>query len=211
MDVASSVGSFAVVAGLLTIIPGPDTAIVLRSSLAHGQRVGLATAVGINSGVMLWGAAAAVGISALLTASQTAYTTLRIAGAIYLCWMGVGLLRTAWRNKGNAIDVVDDGESVSLRRAWLRGLMTNVLNPKIGVFYMAVLPQFIPPDTSQILMGLLLASVHNLEGMIWFATLIVLSHMARRWLQQRRVQRSVDGITGSVLLGFGAKVALSDH
>jgi RhtB (resistance to homoserine/threonine) family protein len=211
MDTVSSAASFALLAGVLTVIPGLDTALVLRSSIAHGRRIGFATAAGVNTGVLVWGAGAAVGVSALLTASHVAYTGLRTAGAIYLAWMGFDLIRSAWRNKGVDLTSGDDNSSMSIRRAWLRGLLTNILNPKVGVFYMAVLPQFVPPDSQQIFVGLLLAVIHNVEGFCWFAVLIVLSHAARSWLRKRRVQRTIDGATGSILIVFGVKMALSEH
>jgi threonine/homoserine/homoserine lactone efflux protein len=96
-----------------------------------------------------------------------------------------------------------------LLRMWSRGVLTNLLNPKVGVFYVAMLPQFIPARSPHLLMGLALAGVHDVEGMIWFTLLIGAAHRARRWLSSDRVERSMDRITGTVLIAFGLKLAFS--
>jgi threonine/homoserine/homoserine lactone efflux protein len=215
VDVLSAVASFAVVADLLTLVPGLDTALVLRSAAAHGRANAFATAVGISSGALIWGAAAAGGVTALLTASETAYTALRLAGAGYLLWMGVGMLRSLRRTPALvAVGGARSGPEVSLLVSYRRGLTTNLLNPKIGVFYMAMLPQFIPAGTSHLLMGVLLALVHDVEGLAWFTLLILgverLGALLRRLRVKRSTaQRSLDAVTGSVLIGFGVELALS--
>ena len=213
MSVSSAVLSFALVAGLVTVMPGLDTALVLRAALRSGPRPAFATAVGIGTGALAWGAAAAVGVSALLTASHLAYTGLRIIGAGYMVWLGVGFLREAVTGSASNLPLTTAAEPenqwAGLGSAWRRGLLTNLLNPKIGAFYVAVLPQFIPEHTSALAMGLLLAFVHDLEGMLWFSVLIVGVHRMRALLERRRAQQMVDGMTGSVLIGFGLRLGLS--
>lgn len=212
MSLLTDVASFAAVAGLLTIIPGLDTAMVLRSAVSHGRKHGFATALGVSTGALLWGAGAAVGVSALLTASTIAYTVLRVAGAIYMAWLGSRLLLRALR--GDSIDEAPDtalASSPRVCRSWSRGLMTNLLNPKIGAFYVAVLPQFVPAHDSHLAVGLLLALIHDLEGIIWFTAIILGAHSARAILGRGRVRRGIDGITGSTLLGFGVKLGLSSR
>lgn len=177
----SAVLGFAVVAGLLTMTPGIDTALVLRASVTRGTSAAYATVLGISVGVLAWGVAAAVGITALLTASQLAYDALRLAGAAYLLWLGARLLwasrRGAASDGGRGMPPDPDHESpwVSFRR----GLVTNLLNPKIGVFYLAVLPQFLPPGEPVLAAGIALALVHVVEGLIWFSLLIGGTHMLR--------------------------------
>lgn len=214
MTVPSAIASFAVVAGVLTIIPGLDTALVLRAALTKGRRRAFATAIGIGTGALLWGATAAVGATAVLTASHMAYTALRIAGALYLIWMGASMLRHSFeRRRSGSGDSFEDGlvdtgpSDNTLLRSWTRGLAINLLNPKIGVFYMAMLPQFIPENSSHLLMGLVLAGVHDAEGMVWFGALIFSAHLAGRWLRGGAAHRVLDRITGSVLIGFGIKLA----
>ena len=198
--------SFALVAGLITIIPGLDTAVVLRSALVLGRRQAFATAFGINAGALVWGAAAATGVSMLLSASQAAYTALRIVGAVYLLWMGIGMLRAARR--GEFADVADRAPDAGLLRAFLRGAGTNLLNPKVGAFYIAIFPQFMPAHVSHLAMGLGLAGVHDAEAMVWFTVLIFGAHRARAWFAKRRVKRALDAVTGTVLVGFGVELAL---
>ena len=198
--------SFALVAGLVTVIPGLDTAVVLRSALALGRGQAFATAFGINIGALVWGAAAATGVSVLLTASHAAYTALRIVGAAYLLWMGIGMLRAARR--GEFVDDAERAPDAGLVRAFVRGAGTNLLNPKVGAFYIAIFPQFMPAHVSHLAMGLGLAGVHDIEAMVWFAVLIFGAHRARAWFAKRRVKRALDAVTGTVLVGFGVELAL---
>lgn len=158
----------------------------------------------------MWGAGAAVGVSALVTMSSVAYSVLKLGGAAYLVFLGVRLLRTAWR--GLALpedDVEQDPPSESGWSSWRRGALTNLANPKIGAFYVAVLPQFIPDGASPLGMGLLLALVHDVEGMLWFTALILGATRVRRLLRTRRATRAIDGGTGAVLVGVGLQLGLS--
>ena len=209
MTISSAIFSFALVAGLLTIVPGLDTALVLRAAITQGARNAFATALGISAGALIWGIGAAVGVSALLTASTAAYTVVRIVGALYLIWMGIGLARKALSSKH--IDQLATAATLSSSawRAWARGVLTNLLNPKIGAFYVAVLPQFIPAHTSHLLMGVVLALVHDVEGLVWFTGIILAAQRVRHALARRVVQRSVDGATGLALVGFGVKLGLA--
>lgn len=211
--IAHSLLSFSVVAALMTIVPGLDTALVLRSALALGRRQAFATAFGIGTGALAWGAAAATGVSVLLTASHAAYLALRVAGAVYLVWLGVSMLRGARR--GDPAGAADDGTDLdptavsrpSAARAYLRGVATNLLNPKIGAFYIAMLPQFIPAHTPHLAMGLALAGIHDVEGLLWFTVIILAAHRARGWFARARVRRAMDAATGTVLIGFGVELA----
>jgi threonine/homoserine/homoserine lactone efflux protein len=150
VDLGPAVLGFAVVAAALTVTPGLDTALVLRATLTRSRGEAAATGAGIVAGLFVWGAAAAVGISALLTASQLAYDVLRYAGAAYLVWFGLRLLVRAARGTGTDPDVAP---AASGWRAARVGLATNLLNPKVGVFYVALLPQFLPTDTGPLVGG----------------------------------------------------------
>ncbi|MGA5822014.1 LysE family translocator [Kitasatospora sp. NPDC094028] len=216
MTVTSAIASFAVVAGMLTIMPGLDTALVLRSAITLGRRRAFATALGILCGVLVWGVAAAVGATAVLTASHLLYDALRVAGAGYLVWLGIGMVRKTLRERGRAAAGGAEGTAEAAGaettwvRSWARGLGTSLLNPKNGVFYMAMLPQFIPEGAPHLPMGVVLAAVHDLEGLVWFSALIFGTQLVRRWLNRASVQRAIDAITGTVLVGFGLKLALAD-
>lgn len=203
----SAVLGFAVVAAALTVTPGLDSALVLRSALTRSRREAVATGAGILTGLFLWGASAAVGISALLTASEVAYTALRWAGAAYLAWFGVRLLLRTLRSSPAVEDPA--GARGSVWRAARTGLATNLLNPKIGVFYVALLPQFLPAGSDPLLSGLLLAAVHAAITVVWFALLIGAAALFSRWLRRPGTVRAIDGVTGVTLVGFGMRLALS--
>jgi len=166
--------SFALVAGLLTLTPGLDTALVLRSAISSGSRRAWGAIVGIGTGVLVWGALGAVGVSALLAASRLAYDVLRFAGAAYLVWIGVRLVWSAVRRTVGPEDGrpgVPDGAAArppGARRAflagWRQGFTTNLLNPKVGAFYVAILPQLVPDDAPHLAWGLALAGLHVAMG-----------------------------------------------
>jgi threonine/homoserine/homoserine lactone efflux protein len=208
VSLGTSVLGFAAVAAALTVTPGLDTALVLRAALTRSRGEAAATAAGIVAGLFVWGAAAAVGVSALLTASDLAYDVLRYAGAAYLLWFGARLLVRAARGSG-AVAEPDAAPATSAWRAARAGLATNLLNPKVGVFYVALLPQFLPDGSDPLLVGLLLAAVHGALSVVWFALLITLAGALGRRLRRPSTVRAIDGVTGVTLLGFGVRLALA--
>lgn len=201
--------SFALVAGLVTVTPGLDTALVLRSALNRGRLDAAATAAGVCLGVLVWAVAAATGVSALLTASEAAYDVLRIAGAAYMALLGLRFLRNALRREEATVEGVPRRREPSLWAAFRSGLLTNLLNPKVGAFYVALLPQFVPADGSPVLAGVLLGVVHNVEGVLWFTLVILGADAARRRLARRSTERWIEGLTGTALVGFGLRLARS--
>ncbi|MDN3027030.1 LysE family translocator [Streptomyces sp. S.PB5] len=212
MSVLSEIGAFVAVATVLTITPGLDTTLVLRAAASQGTRNAYATVFGISVGVLCWGLAAAVGASAILAASPTAYTVLCVAGAAYLIWLGIGMLRRArTRGRGAGVSEADAGSSSAGElpiRSWSRGFFSNLLNPRFGLFYMAMLPQFIPEGAPHFLMGLLLALIHNAIDLIWFSLLILGVHFLGHWLNKPTVQRGLDCVAGVVVIAFGAKLVI---
>jgi threonine/homoserine/homoserine lactone efflux protein len=209
VTLGTAVLTFAVVAAALTVTPGLDTALVLRAALTRGRREAAATAAGIVGGLFVWAAAAAVGVSALLTASELAYDLLRYVGAAYLVWFGIRLLIRALGGSADDVVVGGGGAPSSVWRAARSGLATNLLNPKVGVFYVALLPQFLPTGSDPLLAGLLLAGVHALLSTGWFALLIGLASALSRWLRRPVTVRAIDGATGATLVGFGVRLAFA--
>ncbi len=219
--VFSSLMGFTAVAVLLTVSPGPDFAVVLRTSLGSGRRAALCSALGIAAGCVVWGLAGAVGLTAMLSASRTAYDALRVAGALYLMWLGFQALRSARRRTlggerpegagpegaGPESGIADAGRQSPLR-AFRTGLLTNVLNPKVGVVYMSLLPQFIPHGAPVVATTLLLVAVHVLLGLLWLGGIALAVHRARALFQRPRVRRRLDQATGGVLLALGAAVGV---
>jgi threonine/homoserine/homoserine lactone efflux protein len=209
VTLTTAVLGFAAVAAALTVTPGLDTALVLRSAMTGRRREAAATAAGIVAGLFVWGAAAAAGVSALLTASQLAYDVLRFTGAAYLVWFGGRLLWRALR-PGPPVEAVLPGGRSAWRAVRL-GLVTNLLNPKVGVFYVALLPQFVPPGADALAVGLLLAAVHAVLSLVWFALLISMAGALGRRLRNPRTIRGLDGGTGVVLVGFGVGLATASR
>lgn len=204
--VTASLLAFTAVAALLTVTPGVDTAVVLRSALAGGRRAAALTTLGVCSGLLAWGTVAALGVAAVLTASRTAYDVLRLVGAAYLVYLGARTLRAAGRDhpaEGTA-------PSGALRpwAAYRTGLVSNLLNPKIGVFYVTFLPQFVPAGAPVLATTLLLATIHVLQGLLWLSLVALFVHRSRRVLGRPNVRRGLERVTGAVLLAFGARLAL---
>jgi threonine/homoserine/homoserine lactone efflux protein len=194
--------AFVAAASLLTITPGLDTAMVLRTAAVEGPRTAALAALGIILGCLAWGAAVALGLGVLLAASSLAYTVLKWAGAAYLAWLGVKLILKP-RSQ------FDLGAAPSERGNWLaRGFLNNLLNPKIGVFYVSFLPQFVPQHVAAAPFIFLLAAIHGVLGAVWFAALIAATSPLKRWLARTAVVRWIDRVTGVVFLGFGLRLAL---
>ncbi|MFI6942714.1 LysE family translocator [Streptomyces sp. NPDC050418] len=213
----SALWGFTLIVGLLTLTPGLDTLLILRTA-ALGQRRGAwGVMLGIQTGTLAWGMLSSLGVTALLTASHFAYTLLRWAGAAYLVWMAARMLWAARRPSvngraphGNANPQAPDTTPDSLLRGWRQGALTNVLNPKVGAFYVAVLPQFIPTDASPLGMGILLAGVHCVLGILWSCVLIGFARVLRDWLRRDVARRWLDRIAGMAIGAFGVRLALSD-
>jgi threonine/homoserine/homoserine lactone efflux protein len=201
---------FIVAATLLTIAPGVDTAMVLRTSTACGRRDGTAASLGICLGLLAWGISAAFGLTALLAASELAFNIVKWAGAAYLVYLGTKLLM-----KPRTSITVDRASFESTRKsrgnygAFYRGFLSNILNPKVGVFYVTFLPQFIPHGMNVAGFSLLLASIHVLITLVWFSFLIALTVPLGRFLSRPRVVRNMDRLTGCVFVGFGVKLAVA--
>lgn len=205
MTVIGALGAFTVAAGLLTITPGLDTAMVLRTAAAEGPKRAVMAAAGISLGCLVWGVAAAFGLGVLLTASKAAYTALKWAGAAYLAWLGLGMLL----KPRQAFDFDAAKPAGSARDSWfVRGLTTNLLNPKVGVFYVSFLPQFVPPGVAAAPFIVLLAAIHVGLSVFWFAGLISATRPLKRWLSLGPVVRWLDRVTGGVFIAFGARLAL---
>jgi threonine/homoserine/homoserine lactone efflux protein len=207
VTVLSALLGFGVVAALLTIVPGVDTALIIRSAASRGRRYAASVTLGILTGCLLWGFAAAEGASALLAASRLAYEVLAYAGAAYLVFLGVQLIYKTFR--GQPTQQPDEVSLPGKWRAYLTGLTTNLLNPKIGVFYIATIPQFTPSGVNPLLMGVALAGVHVLLGLVWWSVLIFAASLAGRWLRSTRAMKIFDRVTGTVLIGVGIRIALS--
>ena len=199
--------AFTLAATVLTVTPGLDTALVLRTAAASGPRAAAFAVVGIALGCLVWGAIVAVGLGALLAASELAYTIVKYLGAAYLLWLGVHLLvkpRASFAADGAAAPA-RGGEWGALGR----GLLTNMLNPKVGLFYVTFLPQFVPSGVDIARFSFLLASIHVLLGLVWLGLLVAATIPMGRFLRRPAVVRTADRLTGGIFVTFGVKLALS--
>jgi threonine/homoserine/homoserine lactone efflux protein len=210
MTIEQALLSFTVTAGLLTITPGLDTALVLRTAAVEGRNQAVLAGIGICSGCLLWGAAASFGLGALLAVSGFAYSALRIVGAVYLGYLGIKLVIRAFAStsSNSAVEPVLEEDTSRDSSVWFkRGLLTNLLNPKVGVFYLSFLPQFIPASVQVWSFSILLALIHATEGLLWFLLLTNATELVSGWLKQRSVVRALDSAMGAVFIAFGLKLA----
>lgn len=212
MDPLSAILAFSLAAALLTLTPGLDTALVLRTAAVEGPGQAMLAGAGVSTGVLAWGLMAALGLGAVLAVSETAYLLLRIAGAAYLLWLGIGMLRAALsaeRARTLAAAASAKGAGGPGGRGWFwRGLLTNLLNPKVGVFYVSFLPQFTAEGVPVVAFSVGLAAIHATMGIAWFALLTLATRPIADLLKRPAVTRSLDGVTGAVLIGFGLRLAL---
>ena len=196
---------FVGIAALLTITPGADMAMVSRSVLSGGRREAFATTLGILAGCLVWAVVSAAGVAAVLAASKTAYDALRLAGAAYLVWLGVQSLLAARR--GDYRDLGEERSPARRTSAFRQGLLTNLFNPKIAIFYSTFLPQFIGPGDPALLLSILLAGVHIGFGLIWLTGYAWLLDRAVTAFKSSRLRRALDAVTATVLVALGLRLA----
>ena len=194
--------TFLAAAALIIIAPGPDTLLVTRNVFRRGRRSGLVTAAGTVTGLALWSVAAALGLSALLAASEVGYNVARVAGGLYLIWLGVQTLRS----HGTAPATATEAASLPMHRAYLSGVLSNLLNPKIGVFFVTFLPGFVPMGAPVGSTSALLGALFVVETALWLLVLVWLVGNGTGRLSRPGVRRWVDRVTGVVLIGFGVRV-----
>jgi threonine/homoserine/homoserine lactone efflux protein len=199
MDLAG----FLAVALVVVVTPGPDMALVLRNTLAGGRIAGLATSAGTCSGLVVHASAAALGLSALLLASSRAFTVVKLVGAGYLVFLG---LRTFLRAGRREPDGADTG-SVRLLTAYRQGVMTNVLNPKVALFFVSLLPQFVQEGDGFIWRVLLLAGLFIAMGLVWLTAYTFALHSVGRYLRRRSIRTAIERVTGAALVALGMRLA----
>ncbi|MEU8786639.1 LysE family translocator [Streptomyces sp. NPDC048637] len=215
MITLSALGSFVLIVGLVTLTPGLDTALILRTAALGRRRRAWGVVLGIQTGTLVWGVLSSLGVTAVLTASHLAYETLRWAGAAYLVWMGSRILLPTLR-RGSGAETAPSGAADepdtedSFGGGWRRGTVTNLLNPKVGAFYMAVLPQLVPAGAVNLMTGTLLAGVHILLASLWSSVLIACARALRGTLRRPAARRILDRISGTAIAGFGVHLALGN-
>lgn len=208
--------TFLIAISLLTVTPGVDTLLVMRNTARGGLKDGVVSSFGICSGLFVHATLSAVGISLILLQTAWAFTLLKWVGAAYLIWLGIASLRQAFSNKADQKPAKPEPESAAPvagdYRPWrsLReGLLSNVLNPKTALFYMAFLPQFIDPQGAAFSQSIALAAVHFVLAMIWQTAVAAMVLHSRRWVARPGLKRLMHGLTGGVFVALGARLAVT--
>ncbi|HEX4547971.1 LysE family translocator [Pseudomonas sp.] len=204
MSIADNLIAFTFAATLLTLTPGLDTALVLRTATVEGQQQAARAALGINVGCFLWGAAVAFGLGALIAVSEVAFAALKYCGAAYLAWLGVNMLLRPRRSLNPS-----EGQRKTVQNWFLKGMLGNVLNPKVGIFYVSFLPQFIPQGQPLVTWTFALVSIHVVIGLLWSAILIAATQPLSGVLRREKVIAWMDRCTGVIFVLFAARLALS--
>ncbi|ENX13424.1 hypothetical protein F895_02728 [Acinetobacter sp. CIP 64.2] len=189
---------------LLTLTPGLDTTLIIRTATLEGKAKAFQAALGINLGCIVWGIIVACGLGALLMTSDLAFNTLKWMGAIYLTWLGLNLLLKPRSQLANLND-----SAVTTQNWFIKGFWGNLLNPKVGIFYISFLPQFIPQSSSPVIWTMGLVMIHVVIGLIWSVFLIAAMQSISAYLKQPKFIRYMDRITGSIFILFALKLAFS--
>ncbi|WP_248920532.1 LysE family translocator [Pseudomonas entomophila] len=204
MPFADNLIAFTLAATLLTITPGLDTALILRTAAVENRRQAMRAALGINAGCLLWGAAVAFGLGALIAVSTLAYDVLKYCGAAYLAYLGLNMLLRPRQSVASA-----DAQGKPGANWFVKGLLGNLLNPKVGIFYVSFLPQFIPQGQALVPWTFGLVGIHVLLGLLWAVALIAATQPLAAVLRQGRVVKWMDRVTGVVFVLFAVRLAFS--
>jgi threonine/homoserine/homoserine lactone efflux protein len=192
--------AFSLAAALIVLLPGPDTLVVLRELMRAGRRRAAQTVAGVLCGLAVWVGAAAFGLSALLRASHTGFVVLKIAGGAYLIWLGAQSLRLR--------RLAEPSQRRLLGRGFVAGFATDLLNPKVGVFFVTFLPGFVPHGYSVGAVSVLFGAIFIAETALYFAVLLAVATPVTRWLGDAHIRRRMDAATGAVLIGLGIRLAV---
>ncbi|CAK16001.1 LysE family translocator [Pseudomonas entomophila] len=204
MPFADNLIAFTLAATLLTITPGLDTALILRTAAVESRQQAMRAALGINAGCLLWGAAVAFGLGALIAVSTLAYDVLKYCGAAYLAYLGLNMLLRPRQSVTSA-----DAQGKPGANWFVKGLLGNLLNPKVGIFYVSFLPQFIPQGQALVPWTFGLVGIHVLLGLLWAVALIAATQPLAAVLRQGRVVKWMDRVTGGVFVLFAVRLAFS--
>ncbi|MGF1592216.1 MAG: LysE family translocator [Kiloniellaceae bacterium] len=199
--------AFAGVAALLVMSPGPNGVLIAKTVPTSGRGAGFANVAGFVAAFYLHGALSIFGISVILMRSAEAFFVVKMLGAAYLCWIGFKALRDAWRGIAKVAEVAPARRRRRLAKAFAEGFVTNALNPKVSMFYLAAFPQFIPLGEGAVQAAALMVCVHALLNAVWFGAMILVFERLTRAARSGRFQRWLKGVTGIVFMGFGAKLA----
>jgi threonine/homoserine/homoserine lactone efflux protein len=197
---------------VVIIAPGPDTAVVTKNALMHGRAAALGTSFGVNAGLLIWTIAAALGVAAIVRASAVAFTVLKLLGAAYLIWLGIQALREARhlcaQTGTGGGEPGNRGRRVGALVGFRQGLLSDLANPKIGLFFTSLLPQFVSPHEAVLAPFLILGGLFAAMTLTWLCAYALLATKISRVLTRPAVKAALDRVTGVVLIGLGVRLAL---
>ncbi|MBB1314355.1 LysE family translocator [Aliivibrio sp. SR45-2] len=195
---------------LLTMTPGLDTALVIRNTTRGGWKDGITCSFGICCGLFVHATMSAIGLSVLLVSSSELFTVIKTIGAIYLIWLGIQSIKSTFKaGAGLTIEKNVSHEDIPLTLSFKEGFLSNILNPKTAVFYLALLPQFINPEYNAFLQSLLMASIHFIIAMCWQGGIALLVEKAKQFMSSPTVTKRIERITGGVLIALGFNLLVS--
>ncbi|MDA9009073.1 LysE family translocator [Alphaproteobacteria bacterium] len=203
----SQVFTFTVVAALLVMSPGPNGVLIAKTVPTSGRTAGFANLLGFVSAFYLHGALSILGISIILVQSAVAFAIVKYLGAAYLCWIGIKALWAAYKGSQSSSPVSTIATKRSLLNAYVEGFLTNGLNPKVSMFYLAVFPQFISVAEGSAMSALFLVFIHSMINAVWFGGMILVFSTLAKGAQNPVFQRWLKGVTGVVFIGFGLRLA----
>jgi threonine/homoserine/homoserine lactone efflux protein len=202
--VIEHLAAFLAVSAVVIVTPGPDTALTIRNTLLGGRRSGIFTAAGVSAGQACWTLAASAGVAALIGASEPAFLALRLAGAAYLVFLGLqALIGALRRGEGGAVVAHASGAALAPRKAFRQGMVSNLGNPKMAVFFTSLLPQFGESFPALLALGVVFCSL----TLAWLAAYAVAVARAGKFLRRPRIHRALEAVTGAALVAFGLRLA----
>jgi threonine/homoserine/homoserine lactone efflux protein len=203
--------AFVGIAALVICTPGPDTAMTVRNALLGGRSAGLATALGVSTGLAIWALATSAGLVALLIASEPLFLAVKYAGAAYLVWLGLQSLRAAFSGGHQPMIEQPPGRRLRPRQAYLQGVVSDLSNPKIAAFFSSLLPQFAPAGAADFVGLAALGLLFSLMTLVWLTGYALATARMGDALRRPRIRRTLDGITGAALIGMGLKLAAEER
>ncbi len=192
----------------IALLPGPDTAVVTRNALVHGREAALGSAIGVNVGLATWTLATALGVAAVLRSSAAVYDTLKLLGALYLIWIGARALWDSRHPGDTPARAAGAGRAIDGRGGFRQGVISNLANPKVGIFFTSLLPQFISPGAAALPQMLLLGGIFIAINIIWMCSYALAAVRLSEVLSRPRVKARIDRLSGLVLVGVGIRLAI---
>ena len=207
MDLLTTL-SFTFISALLVMSPGPNGVLIAKTVPTSGKTAGFANVAGFVAAFYVHGTLSILGISLILVQSAQAFFMVKTLGAVYLCWIGFKALREAWGGMRAANNIDPAKKERTLIKAFVEGFVTNALNPKVSMFYLAAFPQFISQSEGAYLQAFTLVFIHSMLNLIWFTAMVLLFARLSTVARGGAFQRWLKGVTGVVFIGFGAKLAV---